>query len=462
MLFRSLKITDLSGRVIPHNSLTYTTSGVRIPYIVTKQTGLIPEQTDGTYAAVGRGGDKQVAIKGKSNKLSKIILEHGTSAADKKTLTVGETWEVGGGYTLKANSIDAKASPRQVWLTLSRNGVKIDDRVLTSAYPDGMPLYTYIEKSFAGETDVPLFITYVDSIFAGATTDMVQLRYTWVASQNPTVINKGDTFGALSVTDVTPQSVILKNNGSISLSAGSNITIFGSLNFTVADSAELRFYPSKGFAPLPIPIPAPSVYFDTRRVTMPQNTSRSLNLILNHAPNGLSGYNITISLSNASVASIGSVVFPAWATLGSNSSLPSGSVWIKAADLNHEISNGANNVILANVTFRGDNQGYVKITTTIGQMDDDSGTVINPQTLDSYIEVNALRKFPDMIAFPGDPDGDGLYEDINGNGRKDFNDVVLLFDYLEWILDNEPVASFDFNQNGRIDFADIVKLYEEI
>ena len=261
---------------------------------------------------------------------------------------------------------------------------------------------------------------------------------------------------------MTPQSVILKNNGSISLSAGSNITIFGSLNFTVADSAELRFYPSKGFAPLPIPIPAPSVYFDTRRVTMPQNTSRSLNLILNHAPNGLSGYNITISLSNASVASIGSVVFPAWATLGSNSSLPSGSVWIKAADLNHEISNGANNVILANVTFRGDNQGYVKITTTIGQMDDDSGTVINPQTLDSYIEVNALRKFPDMIVFPGDPDGDGLYEDINGNGRKDFNDVVLLFDHLEWILDNEPVASFDFNQNGRIDFADIVKLYEEI
>lgn len=458
----SLKITELSGRVIPDKSMNYYISGIRIPYVVTKQKGLIPEQTDGTYIAAGWGGDKQVAIKGKINKLSKILLEQGTKASEKKTLAVGESWELDGGYTLTASSIDAKSTPRQVWLTLYRNGVKIDDRVLSSGYPDSDPLYTYVEKSIAGETDVPLFITYVDSIFAGAFTDMVQLRYTWIASENVTVINKGDAFGALNVTDITPQSVTLKNNGSFHLSAYSEISILGNLKFNVADSPELRFYPIKVFPQLPIPIPRPSVYFETLGIALSQNSSRSVNLILDSASNGLSGYNITISLSNASVASFGSIDFPEWAALHSNGYVLSSSVWIKAVDLNHQVDNCSTNVILANVTFQGDNPGYTKVTITIGQMDDDRGTVINPQTLESYIEVNVLKKFPNISAYPGDPDGDGLYEDINGNGRKDFNDVVLFFDHLEWSMDNEPVSSFDFNHNGRIDFADIIELYKEL
>jgi S-layer protein (TIGR01567 family) len=458
----SLKITELLGRVIPDKTMNYNISGIRIPYVVTKQKGLIPEQTDGTYIAAGWGGDKQVAIKGKINKLSKIILEHGTKASEKKTLTVGESWELGGGYTLTAASIDANATPRQVWLTLNRNGVNIDDRILSSGYPDSDPLYTYVEKSIAGEIDVPLLITYVDSIFAGAITDMVQLRYTWLASENVTVINEGDSFGELSVTDITPQSVMLKNNGSIYLSANSKISLLGNLNFEVADSPDIRFYPGKVFPQLPIPISRPSVYFETPWIALSQNSSRSNNLILDSASNGLAGYNITISLSNASVASFGSIDFPEWAALHSNGSLPSSSVWIKAVDLNHQIDNSPTNVILANVTVRGDNPGYTSVTITIGQMDDDSGTVINPQTLESYIEVNAVKKFPNISAYPGDPDGDGLYEDINGNGRKDFNDVVLFFDHLEWTMDNEPVESFDFNYNGRIDFADIIELYEEI
>ncbi len=80
-----------------------------------------------------------------------------------------------------------------------------------------------------------------------------------------------------------------------------------------------------------------------------------------------------------------------------------------------------------------------------------------------------MRHFSGIILFPcegcktpTDPDNDSLYEDINGNGRKDFNDVVLFFKNLEWIPVNETVAYFDFNGNGRIDFADVVKLFEEL
>jgi PKD repeat protein len=60
---------------------------------------------------------------------------------------------------------------------------------------------------------------------------------------------------------------------------------------------------------------------------------------------------------------------------------------------------------------------------------------------------------------PTDPDGDGLYEDIDGDGETTYADVVALFEGFE----TEGVAAngvaFDFNRNGRVDFDDIVTLY---
>jgi PKD repeat protein len=65
-------------------------------------------------------------------------------------------------------------------------------------------------------------------------------------------------------------------------------------------------------------------------------------------------------------------------------------------------------------------------------------------------------------ALPLDTDGDGLYDDTNGNGRMDFADVVLYFNQMSWIGANEPVPAFDCNGNGRIDFADVVWLFTHL
>ncbi|MEN6340925.1 MAG: IPT/TIG domain-containing protein [Methanospirillum sp.] len=73
-----------------------------------------------------------------------------------------------------------------------------------------------------------------------------------------------------------------------------------------------------------------------------------------------------------------------------------------------------------------------------------------------------------MVAVPGgtemprDLDLNGQYEDVNGNGRRDFADVVLYFSQISWIATHESVALFDFNSNGRIDFADDVSLFERL
>lgn len=69
---------------------------------------------------------------------------------------------------------------------------------------------------------------------------------------------------------------------------------------------------------------------------------------------------------------------------------------------------------------------------------------------------------PGMNAVPTDPDQDGIYEDVNANGRMDFGDVVEYFNQMDWIAANEPVGLFDLNGNGRIDFGDVVLLFEEV
>jgi PKD repeat protein len=72
----------------------------------------------------------------------------------------------------------------------------------------------------------------------------------------------------------------------------------------------------------------------------------------------------------------------------------------------------------------------------------------------------ALPVFPNYTKPPTDPNHDGFYEDINGNGQLDFDDVVAYYDNMDWIGQNKLTAYFDYNRNGQIDFDDVVKLYD--
>jgi glucose/arabinose dehydrogenase len=63
---------------------------------------------------------------------------------------------------------------------------------------------------------------------------------------------------------------------------------------------------------------------------------------------------------------------------------------------------------------------------------------------------------------PTDPNDDGLYEDVNGDGEVNYDDVVDLFDHFEDdAVQNNPDA-YDFNGNGRLDFDDITELYRSL
>lgn len=74
--------------------------------------------------------------------------------------------------------------------------------------------------------------------------------------------------------------------------------------------------------------------------------------------------------------------------------------------------------------------------------------------------VPVLPIFPGCTNPPTDLNDDGLYEDVNGDGMLDFDDVVAYYDNINWIKENALVAFFDFNNDSLIDVYDIIILYE--
>jgi carbohydrate-binding DOMON domain-containing protein len=71
-----------------------------------------------------------------------------------------------------------------------------------------------------------------------------------------------------------------------------------------------------------------------------------------------------------------------------------------------------------------------------------------------YVEL------PDPEFLPRDADGDGVAEDVDGDGRRTYDDVVTLFERAEDPAVRSRPGAFDFNDNGRFDLDDVVTLFE--
>ncbi|WP_435065511.1 right-handed parallel beta-helix repeat-containing protein [Halobaculum sp. EA56] len=185
-------------------------------------------------------------------------------------------------------------------------------------------------------------------------------------------------------------------------------------------------------------------------------------VVLSNASAGLSGYNITVTVANGSVATIVNASVDGDFALNDTAVAADGTeATLTAADLDERVQSGATDVTLATVTLRGTAPGTTTVSVTVNQIDDDEGTSV-PTTVETGAVT--VRELPAVGTNPAptDPDGDGRFEDLNGNGRVDFDDVVVLFRNLANPAVTDNVDAYDFNDNGRIDYNDIVTLFGEL
>ena len=83
--------------------------------------------------------------------------------SDKVDLDIGYKWNIGNGYALVVNAIDTRTTPRQVWLSLHKDGTEVDAKILTEEE-------TYNYKN--------VFKTTVNRIYVGKDSDRVILSNT--------------------------------------------------------------------------------------------------------------------------------------------------------------------------------------------------------------------------------------------------------------------------------------------
>ncbi|QYZ78124.1 PKD domain-containing protein [Methanofollis formosanus] len=141
------------------------------------------------------------------------------------------------------------------------------------------------------------------------------------------------------------------------------------------------------YAPLSAPAtvvvgggPTTSVAMDPASATLLPDQVVEVAVTMDRVPGGLSGYEITVASDDPDVAVIDGIVFPAWAGMTGNGTVPAGCIQVKAADLNHEVGAGATDVTLCTLRLRGVAAGSAEIAITHKQVDDDAGGRYAPAT----------------------------------------------------------------------------------
>lgn len=206
--------------------------------------------------------------------------------------------------------------------------------------------------------------------------------------------------------------------------------------------------------------------FDPATSAVQMGEATGFNIVFDNAHNGLAGFNVTVALTNSSVGEIVGVSYPSWANMPVNGSLPADTVQVQAVDLARSVETGAKNVTLCTVFVRGDATGKTNLTITATKVDDDDAGRYEPAVIDATLTVHSILPFPNPAGgnfpAPTDPNGDGRYEDLDGNGFVGFNDVVVYYQNMGFIESSQPLTAFDYDGSSFVGFNDVVSLYRMV
>ncbi len=228
-------ILNNSYRRIEKHNLIYSTKSIPVKYQVYARANKTPPNTNGFYSSIGWLGEKYVLLEG--SRLARIIFEQ--NDADVKTMHTRESWNLGNGYKIAANSIGVPLrGEEQAWIAFFKDNTILEDKVLPNN-----SLYSYLETA----NGAPVFVTYTSNIYRLPQEDVADFKYTWLRSQNVTEIKEGGIFGAMEVTSVKNGIIELRNKEPIDLAPDTVINLIGDISILVGDSKTgLLFYPTKG------------------------------------------------------------------------------------------------------------------------------------------------------------------------------------------------------------------------
>ena len=183
-------------------------------------------------------------------------------------------------------------------------------------------------------------------------------------------------------------------------------------------------------------------------------------VVVEDVDGGVGAYTMTVSIGDTATAHIADVE-PAHAngeTTDVSIAADGDSATVEAALVDTEQTGS---VTLFTVTVASDTGGETPVDLSVGALGTEAGesydvTATNGAT---FVDSSLVVGSSDQPA--QDPDGDGQYEDVNGDGSVDVLDVQLLFAERNSAVVTSNVDAFDFNGDGTVDILDVQALYHE-
>ena len=186
----------------------------------------------------------------------------------------------------------------------------------------------------------------------------------------------------------------------------------------------------------------------------------SLDVFLSDAPTGLAGFDIQVGIFETGASShaqvMGGTVNSSF-SFDTSTLLDSTRINLIGVDLGAVYEKGATNILLGTIELKGVLKGSIDIGSIVTRLDDDSGdpivALISPGVLDIVSFMPTLSGESKAVR---DNDGDGIAEDLNGNERSDFEDIILLFEHFDSLEVKGNVSLFDWDSNLVVNFTDVV------
>ncbi|EMA68626.1 glycoside hydrolase family protein [Halorubrum aidingense JCM 13560] len=190
------------------------------------------------------------------------------------------------------------------------------------------------------------------------------------------------------------------------------------------------------------------------------NGTSTFDVVVEDADGGVGAYSLALSVEDGETATIEDVSVDDGALSDVQISADGSSATADVALLDTE-QNGS--VTVATVTVAGSADGETAVDLDVSSLGTESGDAYNVTaangatlTVSELVVGGADQPAQDL-------DGDGVYEDVNGDGEVDELDVQLLFAERNSAVVQDSPDAFDFNGDGEFDILDIQALfYEEV
>jgi|GEM_PF-945868 len=141
----------------------------------------------------------------------------------------------------------------------------------------------------------------------------------------------------------------------------------------------------------------PRLYFNPAIVESNPGESPIIDLLIDGCNEGISGYAVMVSLDNPSIASLGEIITPPWATLNKIQKLNSSAVLIQGADTGRQIEpmeGGFPSEQLAKISVNAISAGYVTVRVTPIIIDNEKKGRYKPIVSSASIVISGAGPVP--------------------------------------------------------------------